>query len=61
MNKILLKCSVKGCPQTKKIESDKTIPNGTTVVKSKCPWHQDGDFDSEQYYDVNGNEIFIED
>ena len=57
INKVLLKCSVEGCPRTKKIEWDDNFPRGTTIVTIKCPWHDDGDFDSEHYYDKDGEEI----
>jgi len=56
--KVLLKCSVKGCPRTKRIDWDKDFPIGTVVVTLKCPWHEDGDFDTEQFYDKDGKELY---
>jgi len=57
---VTLKCSVDGCPRTKKIEWDDFFPKGTITVTIKCPWHDDGDFDSETYYDKDGNQIGLE-
>lgn len=34
------------------------IPQGTVVIKIKCPWHTDGDFDQDTYFDKDGKEIF---
>lgn len=60
--KITIKCSVGKCPRTKKYitlkDDESTIPAGTVVIKMKCPWHEDGDFDEEQYYDKDGKELF---
>lgn len=58
MKKITLACSHDGCPRKQKTEWDSNFPEGTVVVKSKCPWHQDGDFDQEQYFDEKGQEIY---
>ena len=58
MKKITLKCSFGKCPRKKKIDWDDIFPKGTAIVILKCPWHYDGDFDSEQYYDKKGKELF---
>lgn len=59
MKKVTLKCSIKGCPRKRKINFDKTcFPTETEVVTLRCPWHDNGDFDTEQYYDAKGNELF---
>lgn len=58
--KIILRCSVAKCPRKLKIKRDMSMPEGTVVVKSKCPWHQDGDFDNEQFYDKEENELVWE-
>lgn len=58
MKKVLLKCSVKGCPRTKKIDWDDDFPEGTETVTLKCPWHDDGDFDSEDYFDKDGKQLY---
>jgi len=58
---VTLACSVNKCPRKRKytVQSgdENTFPEGTVTVRMKCPWHTDGDFDSEQYYDKDGNEI----
>ena len=60
--KLTIKCSVGKCPRTRRYvvqEGDeKTFPEGTVFVKMECPWHWDGDFDEEQYYDKDGNELY---
>jgi hypothetical protein len=55
--KVLLKCSVKGCPRTRKIDWDDNFPKGTVVVELRCPWHDNGDFDQEIYFDKEGNQL----
>ncbi len=59
-NKVLIKCSVKGCPRAKKIEWDDTMPKDTATIELKCPWHDDGDFDSELYFDKDGEQLGLE-
>jgi len=55
---VTLKCSHKGCPRTRKVFYDNTMPKGTVVIKSLCPWHDEGDFGSEKYYNKDGDEMF---
>jgi len=57
MKKVILKCSVEKCPRKRKVDWDDNFPKGTVVVTLKCPWHDDGDFDNEQYYDEKGEEL----
>lgn len=63
-DKIIIKCSVGKCPRQKRYtvqEGDEnTYPEGTVVSKLKCPWHDDGDFDQEQFYDKDGKELYWE-
>lgn len=62
--KLIIRCSQGTCPRTKRYvvqEYDKnTFPEGTVVIKMKCPWHQDGDFDEEWYYDKDGDRLYWE-
>lgn len=58
MNYVIMQCSHEGCPRKKRTPWDEDFPIGTVVVKSRCPWHQDGDFDQEQYFDKDGNELY---
>lgn len=50
---VRLRCARTGCPRTRKIVWDDTMPVGTTTVVSACPWHA-GDTTTEDYYDTNG-------
>lgn len=55
---VVLVCDVPGCPRHRNAEVDpKTVPAGTAVIKSRCPWHQSGDFESEIYLDFRGKQI----
>ena len=58
--KVTLRCSVKSCPRTIKVDWDDTMPKGTAFIESKCPWHEDGDFDEEDYFDKNNKELSAE-
>jgi hypothetical protein len=60
--KVLLKCSVEGCPRTKKIEWDDTMPIGTVIVEYVCPWHMKcSEFEAEErYFDKDGKELYWE-
>ena len=50
---VRLRCSHAGCPRTKKVAWDDTMPVGTAVITSACPWHA-GDTTTEDYYDAGG-------
>lgn len=62
--KLTIKCSVGKCPRTKRyivqMGDEHTFPEGTVVIKMKCPWHDEGDFDQEEYFDKDGNELIWE-
>lgn len=61
MKSVILECSVNKCPRKKKIDFDKnTMPKNTVKIISKCPWHQDGDFDEEEYLDKNNKQIMCD-
>ena len=50
---VRLRCTHTGCPRTRKVAWDGTMPVGTTTIKSACPWHA-GDTTTEDYYDAGG-------
>ena len=56
---VLLRCSQRQCPRTKKIPFDaRTMPAGTTEILSHCPWHVSaGDFETESYFNAAGNPL----
>ena len=54
---VTLRCSHEGCPRSRKVQMDESMPEGTHTVKSLCPWHDNGDFGSETYYDKDGKEL----
>ena len=60
-DKITLICRG-SCPRKRKYTLQKgdenTFPKGTVFVKSKCPWHEDGDFDEEDYFDKDMKQLF---
>ena len=50
---VRLRCPHAGCPRTRKVAWDDTMPTGTATITSACPWHA-GDTAAEDYYDADG-------
>lgn len=55
---VMLLCSKPGCPRSRTVPVDETMPEGTATVVSLCPWH-DGRSDrhAESYYDADGKQL----
>jgi len=56
---VMLLCSKPGCPRTRTVAKDETMPEGTATIASLCPWHDDwrSDRQTESYYDANGKQL----
>lgn len=55
--KLLLKCSVPGCPRKKRVAREGTDPLEAVTITLRCPWHDNGDFDEATFYDKGGKSI----
>lgn len=61
-NKIKVICSKKGCPRTRMIDKQETDPIKAVKMEMACPWHEgwNGEFDTPNYYDKDGNQVGTE-
>lgn len=57
--KVYLACNHKGCPRKIRTTLQGHEPKGTVLIRSVCPWHADGDFDTETYFDKDGKELLF--
>lgn len=57
--KVYLACNHSGCPRKMRTKLQGHEPKGTVLIRSVCPWHADGDFDTETYFDKDGKELLF--